>query len=87
MILYDEPSTGLDPANVRRINGLIVRLREATGTTSIMVTHDMQSVKAVTDRLALLDHGKIIAVGTWEEMERSDQPGVRQFLEGYLEDE
>ena len=87
IILYDEPTTGLDPANVRRINGLIVKLRDATGVTSIMVTHDMHSVKAVTDRLALLDRGQIIAVGTWAEMERSEQPRVRQFLDGYVEDE
>lgn len=82
VILYDEPTTGLDPANVRRINAMILKLRDAVGVTSIIVTHDMASAKAVSDRLALLDRGRIIATGTWEEMENSDNPRVGQFLEG-----
>jgi phospholipid/cholesterol/gamma-HCH transport system ATP-binding protein len=82
VILYDEPTTGLDPANVRRINGLIVKLCKDMGVTSVMVTHDMASVRKITDRLALLDEGRIIAVGTWDEMERSDDARVRRFLEG-----
>ncbi len=82
IILYDEPTTGLDPANVRRINRLILKTREVVGVTSIMVTHDMASVQAVTDRLALLDYGKIIAVGTWQEMQESGEDRVRRFLEG-----
>ena len=85
IILYDEPTTGLDPANVRRINSLIVKTRDVVGITSIMVTHDMHSVKAITDRLALLDKGRIIAIGTWKEMEESAIPRVRQFLEGEVE--
>jgi len=87
IILYDEPSTGLDPANVRRINNLIMKLRDVVGATSIMVTHDMHAVKAVTDRVALLDRGRILAVGTWTEMENSREPRVRQFLEGHVEDD
>jgi len=86
IILYDEPTTGLDPANVRRINSLIQKMRDTIGVTSVMVTHDMMSVQAITDRVALLDHGQIIAVGTWSEMEQSDNPRVRQFLEGDIED-
>jgi phospholipid/cholesterol/gamma-HCH transport system ATP-binding protein len=82
IILYDEPSTGLDPANVRRINGLILKLRDTMKVTSIMVTHDMASVEIVTDRVALLDNGRIIAVGTWDEMEHSDDVRVHQFLGG-----
>ena len=82
IILYDEPTTGLDPANVRRINALILKLRNTMHVTSIAVTHDMQSTRAVTDRLALLDRGKIIAVGTWEEMQDSSTENVRRFLEG-----
>lgn len=81
IILYDEPTTGLDPANVRRINNLIVKMRDTVGVTSIVVTHDMQSAKAVSDRLSLLDRGRIIMTGTWQEMERSDHAMVRQFLE------
>jgi len=87
IILYDEPTTGLDPANVRRINALILKLRDAMGVTSIMVTHDMASVRQTTDRLALLDRGRIIARGTWAEMERSDRPRVRRFLDGDFEAE
>ena len=82
VILYDEPTTGLDPANVRRINALIVKLRDTMHVTSIMVTHDMASVRAVTDRVALLDNGVIIATGTWEQMENSGVDRVRRFLEG-----
>ena len=86
IILYDEPTTGLDPSNVRRINALIRKMHQAAGVTSIMVTHDMQSVQAVTDRLAVLDRGKILAVGTWKEIEASPLPRVRQFLEGEVEE-
>jgi phospholipid/cholesterol/gamma-HCH transport system ATP-binding protein len=86
IILYDEPTTGLDPSNVRRINALIRKMHQAAGVTSIMVTHDMQSVQAVTDRLAVLDRGKILAVGTWKEIEASPLARVRQFLEGEVEE-
>jgi len=82
IILYDEPTTGLDPANVRRVNGLIMKLRDTMHVTSIMVTHDLASVKVVTDRVALLDNGRIIATGTWEQMEKSGLERVRRFLEG-----
>jgi len=86
IILYDEPTTGLDPSNVRRINTLIRKMHEAVGVTSIMVTHDMRSVQAITDRLAVLERGKILAVGTWKEIEASPLPRVRQFLEGEVEE-
>ena len=82
VILYDEPTTGLDPANVRRVNGLIMKLRDTMKVTGVMVTHDMASVKMVTDRVALLEKGKILAAGTWEEMENSEIGTVRRFLEG-----
>jgi phospholipid/cholesterol/gamma-HCH transport system ATP-binding protein len=86
IILYDEPTTGLDPANVSRINALIRRLRDTVGVTSIMVTHDMLSVQAVTDRVALLDEGCILAVGTWAELESSNIHRVRQFLAGEIDE-
>lgn len=85
IILYDEPTTGLDPANVRRINALVLKLRDTMNVTSIIVTHDMASVRATADRIALLDRGRIIALGTWDEMEQSDEPRVRQFLAGDFE--
>lgn len=87
IILYDEPTTGLDPANVRRIIEMIRKLRNAVGVTSLIVTHDMDSAKAVSDRLALLGQGRIIAIGTWEEMERSTNPLVGRFLTGDFGDE
>lgn len=86
ILLYDEPTTGLDPANVRRINTLIVRMRDRVGVTSVVVTHDMQSAKTISDRLALLDHGRILSTGTWAEMDSSSHPRVRSFLEGDLEE-
>ena len=82
VVLYDEPTTGLDPANVRRVNNLILKVRDAMGVTSVMVTHDMASAKAITDRIALLDKGRIIACGSWDEMEKSGDERVRQFLDG-----
>jgi len=85
ILLYDEPTTGLDPANVRRINALIVKLRNTVGVTSIVVTHDMDSAKAISDRLALLSHGKIITTKTWEEISHSADPRVRHFIEGEID--
>ena len=85
IILYDEPTTGLDPANVRRITALIAKTRQALGVTSILVTHDIQAVEAITDRLAMLDKGRIIAIGTLKEMEGASHPRVRQFLAGEVE--
>ena len=82
IILYDEPTTGLDPANVRRINAIITKLRDDLGVTGIVVTHDMAATKAVTNRLALLDRGRIIGVGTWDEMEGSGNDQIRRFLQG-----
>jgi len=85
IILYDEPTTGLDPANVRRISALIAKTRQAFAVTSIMVTHDLQCIEAITDRLAMLDRGRIVAVGTWKQMQASPHPRVRQFLAGEVE--
>lgn len=83
IILYDEPTTGLDPANIVKIVELMVKLqREITGLTSIVVTHDMESAFAVSDRLALLCDGKICAVGEKEEFVHSPVEAVREFLEG-----
>ena len=85
IILYDEPTTGLDPANVRRISALIAKTRQAFHVTSIMVTHDLQAIETITDRVAMLDAGRIIAVGTWKEMEACTTPRVCQFLAGEVE--
>ena len=82
VIMYDEPTTGLDPINTNRINEVIIRTREALGVTSIVVTHDMQSAFMVSDRLAMLWQKRIAAVGTVDEIRASDDVMVRSFIEG-----
>ena len=81
ILLYDEPTTGLDPRTARRILDLIKKLQEELRVTSVMVTHDMPSVRAATDRMALLNEGRIAAVGTWDDMQQNDDPFVRAFLD------
>ena len=80
IILYDEPTTGLDPANTQRINQLIVELQKILKVTSIVVTHDLDSAYMVTDRLALLHRGQIVMVGTKEEFETSEIQEVQDFI-------
>jgi phospholipid/cholesterol/gamma-HCH transport system ATP-binding protein len=82
VILYDEPTTGLDPANQRRIGELIRSLQERLRVTSVVVTHELELCFAVSDRVALLKGGRIAACGTAEEMRRSEHPDVRDFLDG-----
>jgi len=84
IIIYDEPTTGLDPTNVRRINKMITDLQRKLGVTSIAVTHDMQSAFQFTDRIAMLWEGKIIGVGTPDQMRNSENDIIRQFIEGTL---
>ena len=80
IILYDEPTTGLDPANTQRINQLIVELQRILKVTSIMVTHDLDSAYQVTDRLALLYRGRIVMKGTKDEFEASPIQEVQDFI-------
>jgi phospholipid/cholesterol/gamma-HCH transport system ATP-binding protein len=80
IILYDEPTTGLDPANTERINQLIVELQRALKVTSIVVTHDLASAYAVTDRLALLYQGRIAMKGTKKEFKASAVKEVQDFI-------
>jgi len=84
IILYDEPTTGLDPTNSNRIKHLINALREIRKDTSVVVTHDMKSAFAVSDRLAMLFRGRIELVGTPAEIKRSSDPVVRGFIEGNI---
>ena len=84
IILYDEPTTGLDPTNTEKINDLIVDMDEKLGVTSVVVTHDMRSAFKISDRIALLYQGKIVFAGTPGEIESSDLPVVRQFIAGTL---
>lgn len=82
IILYDEPTTGIDPIMADIINDLIIQLRDQLKVTSIVVTHDMVSAYKVADRIAMLYNGDIIASGTPEEMRNSDNPAVQQFIRG-----
>ncbi len=84
-ILYDEPTSGLDPVTSAMMNELMIRTREKTGVTSIVVTHDMNSAYIVGDRIAMLYRGKIRQQGTVDEIRRSHDPVVRQFIEGRSE--
>jgi len=81
-ILYDEPTTGLDPVTSAVIDQLMVRTREHLGVTGIVVTHDMRSAYTVGDRIAMLYEGKIRQVGSVAEIQTTQDPLVRQFIEG-----
>jgi len=81
-ILYDEPTTGLDPVTSATIDKLMVRMREQLGVTGIVITHDMRSAYTVGTRIAMLYEGRVHAVGTVDEIQHSTDPLVRQFIEG-----
>ena len=81
-ILYDEPTTGLDPVTSAIIDQLMIRMREKLGVTSIVVTHDMRSAYTVGSRIAMLFEGKVRQVGTVDEIQHTRDPIVRQFIEG-----
>jgi phospholipid/cholesterol/gamma-HCH transport system ATP-binding protein len=81
-ILYDEPTTGLDPVTSAIIDQLMIRMREKLGVTSIVVTHDMRSAYTVGSRIAMLYEGRVQQVGTVDEIQHTHDPLVRQFIEG-----
>src|SRR5437016_14140092 len=81
-ILYDEPTTGLDPVTSAVINQLMIRMREKLGVTSIVITHDMKSAFSVGSRIAMLYEGGVRQVGTVDEIRHTTDPVVRQFIEG-----
>lgn len=81
-ILYDEPTTGLDPVTSAVIDELMVRTRQELGVTGVVVTHDMRSAYTVGDRIAMLYEGRIRQVGTVDEIRQTDDPVVRNFIEG-----
>jgi len=85
VILFDEPTTGLDPIMADVINDLIRNLHDTLKTTSITVTHDMKSAYKIADRIAMLYDRQIIAIGTPEEIKNSDNRIVRQFVSGSAE--
>jgi len=82
IILYDEPTTGVDPITADSINELIKSLHDKLKVTSIVVTHDMKSAYKVADHIAMMYQGKIIAQGTPEEIQNTDHPVVHQFING-----
>jgi phospholipid/cholesterol/gamma-HCH transport system ATP-binding protein len=82
IILYDEPTTGLDPANSRRIGELIQRLQSEMHVTSVIVTHDMNLCWAISDRVALLRDGRLVVDEEAEALRAGDHPELRRFLEG-----
>lgn len=82
IILYDEPTTGVDPITADSINNLIVELHDKLKVTSIVVTHDMKSAYKVADKVAMLYQGKIIAEGSPEELQKTEHPVVYQFING-----
>jgi phospholipid/cholesterol/gamma-HCH transport system ATP-binding protein len=85
ILLYDEPTTGIDPIMADAINELIIQMKEKLNVTSIAITHDMKSAYKIADRIAMLYQGKIIEVGTPEEIKKSSNPIVQQFIEGRSE--
>ena len=81
-MLYDEPTTGLDPVTSAVIDDLMVRMRDKLGVTSIVITHDMRSAYTVGTRIAMLYQGRVRQVGTVDEIQHTSDPVVRQFIEG-----
>ena len=82
IIFFDEPTTGLDPIMADVINDLIVDCVKKLGATALTITHDMNSARKIADRIAMLYNGEIIWVGTVSELDKTDNPYVRQFVAG-----
>ena len=81
ILLFDEPSAGLDPIIAAEIDGLILKLKSAFKMTIVVVTHELASAFLIADRMCMLRHGKILAEGTTEEIRQSTHPRIRQFLD------
>ncbi|HAT17021.1 MAG TPA: ABC transporter ATP-binding protein [Gemmatimonadetes bacterium] len=81
-LLYDEPTTGLDPVTVTVIDRLIVRMKEELGVTGVVITHDIASAYRISDRIVMLHEGRIRTSGTIDEIKESRDPLLRSFLEG-----
>lgn len=82
ILLYDEPTTGLDPIMADAINDLIVTMKNTLSVTSVAITHDMNSAYKIADRIAMLYEGKIIETGSPDEIRNTDNPIVKQFITG-----
>ncbi len=82
ILFYDEPSAGLDPITSAQVDQLIIDLNQQLGVTSVVVTHEMESAFRIATRMVLLDKGKFVASGTPEQFRTTDDPRVRQFVDG-----
>jgi len=81
LVYFDEPSAGLDPIMAAGLDNLILDLRNILGLTFIIVTHELDSIRAIADRILMLDRGKVVFHGSLEEAETTSEPRVRQFFE------
>lgn len=81
IILYDEPTTGLDPITGREISQLMLEIQKRYNTSSVIISHDMNCVRLTAGRIAMLIDGKCQAAGTYEELKRSTNPTIKQFFE------
>ena len=82
ILLYDEPTTGLDPITADAINDLIIEMRERLAVTSVAITHDMHSAYKIAGRISMLYEGKIIQTGSPDEIKNTENPVVKQFITG-----
>ena len=82
IVYYDEPTAGLDPVMTMTISRLIKKTQQKFNVTSLLVTHDMESVFTCADRVAMLYNGKIVQIGTVDEIKNSTNPVVRAFISG-----
>lgn len=85
IVLFDEPTTGLDPITTANINEMILSLKSKLNTTFIIVTHDIKSAKYVSDRIGMIYKGKLIFIGTPDQLEKTKDPYVLQFIRGKYE--
>ena len=82
IVLFDEPTTGLDPITTASINELISSIKKKLNTTFVVVTHDLVSARYISDRIGMIYKGKMIFIGTKEELDKTDNPYVKQFIKG-----
>jgi phospholipid/cholesterol/gamma-HCH transport system ATP-binding protein len=87
ILLFDEPTAGLDPITSAEIGGLIIEMKEKRGVASIVVTHDVQGAKSYSDSMALMREGKVVMEGSYAEFQKSEDPFVKQFLRGEAQPE
>lgn len=84
ILLYDEPTTGLDPVTTHAIDELIIKMKEELGVTSVVVSHDMNSVYRIADNVSMMFSGELINAGSSEKLKDSNTPVIKQFIQGEL---